>query len=136
LTYEAYLVNAAKLFEGKGAQVIISSATPNNVFESGTFSYSANRFLGYASDAAKNSGSTFIDHGQTTADAYKALGERASRRSFWDALNCLTGATTVNSFYPNDHTHTSPAGADVVAKAFAQGLKTSSSSLKNYVKGV
>lgn len=31
LTYYTYLVNAATLFQSKGASVIISSATPNNV---------------------------------------------------------------------------------------------------------
>ncbi|KAL9058177.1 MAG: hypothetical protein Q9162_001901 [Coniocarpon cinnabarinum] len=106
LTYEAYLVNAAKLFQSKGATVIISSATPNNVWETGTYTYSANRFVGYARDAAAATKSVFIDHGQSTADAYQKL-----------------GATTVDSFYPHDHTHTSPAGATVVAQAFVTALK-------------
>jgi rhamnogalacturonan acetylesterase len=74
LTYEAYLVNAANLFKSKGANVIISSATPNNVWESGTWSYSSGRFVTFAIDAAKATGSTFIDHGLTTANLYKTLG--------------------------------------------------------------
>lgn len=47
-TYYTYLVAAAKLFKSKGANVIISSSTPNNVCETGTCSYSAGRFTGYA----------------------------------------------------------------------------------------
>ena len=116
LTYEAYLVNAAKLFKAKGANVIISTATPNNVWETGTFTYSASRFVGYCEDAATASGSTFVDHGLYTADLYKQA-----------------GATTVDSYYPHDHTHTSPAGANVVARAFILALEATSSSLKNYI---
>ncbi|KAK1774028.1 hypothetical protein QBC45DRAFT_397474 [Copromyces sp. CBS 386.78] len=33
------------------------------------------------------------------------------------------GNTKTNSLYPSDHTHTSPEGADLVAKAFAQAVK-------------
>ena len=116
LTYEAYLVNAAKMFEAKGASVIISTATPDNPWETGTFTYSANRFVQYCKDAATATGATFVDHGQSTANAFQAL-----------------GATTVDSYYPNDHTHTSPAGANVVAKAFVDALVTTNSTLKNYV---
>lgn len=118
LTYTRYLTNAATLFRLKGANVIISSATPDNVWETGNYTYSANRFVGYAKDAAKELAAIFIDHGQTTANAYKKL-----------------GAQTVDSFYPHDHTHTSPAGAEVVAKAFVTGLEGTRSELKRYVQG-
>ena len=116
LTYEAYLVNAAKLFKAKGANVIISTATPDNPWETGTFTYSSNRFVGYCEDAAMASGSTFVDHGLYTADLFRKA-----------------GATTVDSYYPHDHTHTSPAGANVVARAFILALEATNSSLKNYI---
>jgi rhamnogalacturonan acetylesterase len=132
LTYEAYLVNAANLFKSKGANVIISSATPNNPWETGSFVYSTSRFTTFASDAAKNSGSTFIDHGTYTANKYKALGE-CGFGMLSHILMRIAGAATVDSYYPNDHTHTSPGGANVVAGAFIQGLEASSSTLKNYI---
>ncbi|KXT16182.1 hypothetical protein AC579_887 [Pseudocercospora musae] len=116
LTYYTYLVNAAELFQSKGAIVIISSATPNNVWETGDFSYSANRFVTYAMDAAADSGSTFLDHGLYTAQLYKTLGPDA-----------------VDAFYPNDHTHTSPEGANVVARAFVLALNATDSGLKDYI---
>ncbi|KZV75972.1 carbohydrate esterase family 12 protein [Peniophora sp. CONT] len=116
LTYEAYLANAAKTFKAKGANVLISSATPNNPWESGTFSYSAPRFVGYARDAATASGATFIDHGLYTAALYQKA-----------------GAATVDSYYPNDHTHTSPDGANLVARAFVLALEATSSTLANYI---
>lgn len=116
LTYEKYLANAANLFKSKGANVIISTATPNNPWESGTFSYSASRFVGYCQAAASATGATFVDHGLYTASLYQKA-----------------GATTVDSYYPHDHTHTSPAGATVVARAFVLALEATSSTLKNYV---
>jgi rhamnogalacturonan acetylesterase len=103
----------------KGAKVIISSPTPNNVWETGTWTYSASRFTTYCKSIASSIGSAaaFVDHGQYTANIYKTL-----------------GATTVNAFYPNDHTHTSPAGADHVAKAFVKGLLCGGSPLAAYAK--
>ncbi|KZV75977.1 carbohydrate esterase family 12 protein [Peniophora sp. CONT] len=116
LTYEAYLANAAKAFKAKGANVLISSATPNNPWESGTFSYAAPRFVGYARDAATASGATFVDHGLYLAVLFQEAGE-----------------ATVDSYYPNDHTHTSPAGADVVARAFVLALEATNSTLASYI---
>lgn len=40
------------------------------------------------------------------------------------------------SFYPNDHTHTSPTGADMTAKAFVQAIATAmngTTSLADYI---
>ena len=91
-------------------------ATPDNPWETGTFTYSANRFVGYAQDAATASGATFVDHGLYTAALFDKEGE-----------------ATVDSYYPNDHTHTSPAGANVVARAFILALEATSSPLNNYV---
>ena len=117
LTYQKYLANAAKTYIAKGANVIISSATPNNPWEGGSFSYSPNRFVGYAQDAASASGATFVDHGLYTASLYNRQ-----------------VAAVVNAYYPNDHTHTSPEGASTVARAFALALEPTNSTLKNYLK--
>ncbi|KAL9624076.1 MAG: hypothetical protein Q9160_001598 [Pyrenula sp. 1 TL-2023] len=118
-TFYTYLVNAAKLFQSKGATVIISTATPNNPWETGTFAYSGNRFVTYDQQAAQAVGAVLVDHGQACANVFKSLG---------------AGAT--DAFFPNDHTHTSPAGAQTVAKAFVTSLQGTSSNLKNYVKNV
>jgi len=116
LTYEAYLVNAAKKFTNLGAKVLISSATPNNLWESGTFGYTPDRFSGYAVDAAAEAGVVYVNHQQAVADTYEALG--------YDA---------VSAFYPNDHTHTSPAGADAVTAAFVDALRDTDSELVGYL---
>jgi len=117
LTYPAYLENAAQTFISLGASVILSSPTPDNPWETGTFTYTANRFTTYSQQAAAAVGATFVDHGTTTANAFQAL-----------------GASAVDAFFPHDHTHTSPAGAMVVEQAFITGLKTTNSTLKNFLK--
>lgn len=117
LTYPAYLENATRNLTSRGATVIISSPTPNNPWETGSFVYTPNRFTTYSHDsAAEFEEATFVDHGQLLANAYEEL-----------------GAAEVDSFYPIDHTHTSPEGADVAAQTFVRGLLCSESDLKGYV---
>lgn len=58
-----------------------------------------------------------MDHGQYLANEYIKL-----------------GATIVDSYYPIDHTHTSPTGANVVAAQFVKGLLCGGSALASYVK--
>ena len=41
---------------------------------------------------------------------------------------------TVDGYFPNDHTHTSPEGAEEVAKAFVRGVVCGGSLLGGYVK--
>lgn len=105
LTYYAYLRNAANSLKAKGANVIISSPTPDNPWETGTFTYTANRFTTMSQSVAKDTAETFIDHGQYVADRFDTLGD-----------------AVVTGYYPEDHTHTSPTGADVVAQTFIRGL--------------
>ncbi|OBT72619.1 hypothetical protein VF21_08375 [Pseudogymnoascus sp. 05NY08] len=117
-TYVFYLLQAGKLMTAKGAHVVIASPTPNNLWETGTWSYTAPRFTAYGRSVVTSLGSlaAFVDHGLYVANEYKAL-----------------GATAVNAFYPIDHTHTSPAGAESVAGQFVKGLKCGGSALSVYV---
>jgi rhamnogalacturonan acetylesterase len=116
LTFPAYLINAGKLMASKGAKVVYSSMTPNNIWE-GNGSYSPSRFTDYARQAAKAiSGATFIDHGKAVANAYRKLGKAAT-----------------NALYPQDHTHTSPRGAKVVADAFVAEVLADRNLLAQYV---
>ncbi|EMD61028.1 hypothetical protein GGP41_009952 [Bipolaris sorokiniana] len=109
-TYNWYLTEAGKKFIAKGAKVIVSSQTPNNPWESGSFQYTdGGRFVGYARDVAKALGSNamFVDHGKYTANMFKGLGKAGT-----DAL-----------FVAGDHTHTNAKGADAVAKAFFKAVQ-------------
>jgi rhamnogalacturonan acetylesterase len=121
-TYGHYIKAAAKAMTAKGAKVIISSQTPNNLWEGGKYSATPSRFVGYAAQASKDLGasSSFVDHFQAVANMYKKLGDSAT-----------------NALYPKDHTHTSPKGADLSAQAFAQAIKVAlngTTPLKPYLK--
>ncbi|KAF3036892.1 hypothetical protein E8E12_001479 [Didymella heteroderae] len=107
-TYNHYIEAGARALIAKGAKVVISSQTPNNLWEGGEYAAPAPRFVAYAAQAAKNvgAGASFVDHFQAVADMYEKLGSQAT-----------------NALYPKDHTHTSPAGADLSAQAFAEAVK-------------
>ncbi|KAI5201019.1 carbohydrate esterase family 12 protein [Aureobasidium subglaciale EXF-2481] len=116
-TFPYYLEQAAKSYVAKGAHVIISSQTPNNPDESGVFVGTPPRFVALAKTAATNAKVDYVDHSAYSYAAYKPL-----------------PVSTVNSYFPNDHTHTAPKGADLVAQAFVRGLVCGGSLLSNYVK--
>lgn len=89
--------------------------------ETGTFLYSPPRFVGYQKTVAKavGTGCTYVDHFNAVALMYEQLGN-----------------ATVNSYYPSDHTHTSPTGANLVAQAFVQAIATAengTTSLADYI---
>jgi rhamnogalacturonan acetylesterase len=107
LTYPAYLTNAGKALIAKGAKVIVSSPTPNNPWEGGSFSYAPGRFTTYSKAVAEALGENamFVDHGSYTASIFKTLGK-----------------AKVDAMFPNDHTHTSPQGADTVSGAFVKAV--------------
>ena len=68
--------------------------------------------------ANAGTGASFVDHGQYVANEFIKL-----------------GAAAVDAYYPIDHTHTSPAGANVVAGQFVKGvLCASGNPLASYVK--
>jgi len=120
-TYPTYLIEASQMFLSKGAQVVLSSPTPDNPWETGTFTYAPDRFTFFSWLSATELGGTdagvyFVPHGQYTAQAMENL-----------------GAAVVNANYPVDHTHTSPFLASVVAQAFVLGLKCGTSGLMDFV---
>ena len=118
LTFPAYITAAVKNYTSLGARVVVSSQTPDNPWETGTFVYSPNRFTTYANQSAQGfAHAKFVDHGQLVANEFEKLGE-----------------TEVDSFYPNDHTHTAPKGSDIVAQTFVRGVVCSQSFLKRHVK--
>ncbi|KAI0479246.1 rhamnogalacturonan acetylesterase [Xylariaceae sp. FL0804] len=110
-TFVYYVTQAARLMRARGASVVLSTQTPNNLAETGVFDEERPRFVGYQRTAAEVLGAddpegvSFVDHFQAVADMYEAMGVAAT-----DAL------------YPNDHTHTSPRGAALSAQAFARAV--------------
>ncbi|KAF9270623.1 SGNH hydrolase [Marasmius fiardii PR-910] len=103
-------------YEIQGSHPCCVLGTPSNDWFNGEI-VAGPRFVGYAQTAASRTGATYIDHYDYTAQAHNKLGQSA-----------------VAPFFPVDHTHTSPAGANVAAKAFVRGIFFSSSALKSKVK--
>jgi len=114
-SFAFYIENAVAALLQKGAIPIISSQTPDNIWTNGAIA-PPNRFVTYAQSIGTRRSITYVDHYAYTASAFDALGE-----------------TQTTTFYPNDHLHTSPAGALVVAEAFVRGLLCGNNSLKTKV---
>ncbi|KAH8846856.1 hypothetical protein MCOR27_007700 [Pyricularia oryzae] len=121
-TFVFYYIQAAKLMLAKGATVVLSSQTPNNLWEGGQYGSGAPRFVGYVATAQRalaDSRVTQVDHFTATARMYLKLGNAAT-----------------NALYPRDHTHTSVKGADLNAQSFAQAVAqglNGTTSLKNLI---
>lgn len=115
-TFPQYLEWASANITAKGAHVVISSQTPNNPDETGVFVASPPRFVALAELTAKVEKVDYVDHNAYTYAAYKPL-----------------SVAEVDSFFPMDHTHTAPKGADLVSQAFVRGLVCGNSTLKAYV---
>ncbi|KAF2236549.1 carbohydrate esterase family 12 protein [Viridothelium virens] len=119
-TFNHYLEEASQLYSAKGAHVIISSQTPDNPWETGTFNGAASRFVQYANDTAATLGTSvasYVNHFGYVSARFKSL-----------------GATVVDGYYPVDHTHTSTAGANTVSQAFVKGVVCGGSYLSAHVK--
>lgn len=101
--------------QAKGAIPIVSSQTPDNIWTNGVIG-AGPRFVGYAQTSASRTGVTYVDHYDYVAQAYDRLGQ-----------------TATTAFYPVDHTHTTPAGANVVAQAFVRGLLCGNSALRSRI---
>ncbi|KAG6868872.1 hypothetical protein C0993_008620 [Termitomyces sp. T159_Od127] len=114
-TFTFYLQNAITALQAKGAIPIVSSQTPDNIW-SGNVIAAGPRFVGYAELVGQRTGAVYVDHYDYVAQAYNTFGQ-----------------TTVTTWYPLDHTHTSPTGANVVAQAFIRGLLCGSGTLKSKV---
>ncbi|KAK7058415.1 hypothetical protein VNI00_002049 [Paramarasmius palmivorus] len=114
-TYPYYIQNAVNAFKAKGAIPIVSSQTPSNYWTGNSIS-AGPRFVEYAKTSASRTGASYIDHYAYVAQAYNRIGQ-----------------STVNTYFPNDQTHTSPTAANVVAQAFVRGLLCSSNNLKSKV---
>ncbi|TDL15679.1 rhamnogalacturonan acetylesterase RgaE [Rickenella mellea] len=114
-TYNFYIQNAINTLASLGVKTVVSSVTPDNIWPLGPGT--GDRFVGYASLAASRTGADYVDHYDYVVEAFEALGE-----------------PEVNTFFPNNqHLHTSPAGAAVVAQAFVKGLSCGTSELTSHL---
>ena len=106
-SYGWYLRRYIADARAKGATAIVLSPIPRNIWTpDGKVARSGGDYGLWASQAAKAGGASFVDLNAIIADKYDAL-----------------GADKVKAFFPGDHTHTSPQGAEMNAGAVVEGLR-------------
>lgn len=106
-SYGWYMSKYVADTKAKGATAIVLSPIPRNIWTAdGKVARNSGDYGLWASEAAKAGGASFVDLNAIIADKYDAL-----------------GAEKVKAFFPGDHTHTSPQGAEFNAASVVQGLK-------------
>jgi rhamnogalacturonan acetylesterase len=120
-TYGWYLRKYIDETKAKGATPALLTLTIRNIWTSGPDSKPhMERDMGYTAllqQVARQEHIQLIDMATLEADAYEKL-----------------GPTATAPFFPRDHTHTSPEGAERNAEAVAQALRLAKSPLAAYLK--
>jgi rhamnogalacturonan acetylesterase len=106
-TYGWYLRKMIADTRAKGARPVLLSLTVRNIWKDGHVERGSGKFSQWAAEIAKSQNVEFIDLTRIIADRYEELGQ--------EKVQALFGA---------DHTHTSPAGAELNAELVVAGLKT------------
>lgn len=90
----------------KGATPIVLSLTVRNIWSGAAVERGSGKFGQWSEEIAKAAGVTFLDVTDAIADRYEQMGPEK-----------------VKELFPEDHTHTSPAGADLNASLVVAALK-------------
>ncbi len=106
-SYGWYLRRYIADAKSKGATPVVLSPIPRNIWKDGKVARSANDYGKWAAESAKAAGVPFVDLNELVARRYEQLGEEKVKTEFF-------GAT--------DHTHTTPAGAEVNAEIVAKAV--------------
>jgi lysophospholipase L1-like esterase len=102
--------------KAKGAHPIVVSLTVRNIWQDGRVERGSGHFSQWLQDVAEAEKVPFVDLTNIIADTYEKLGQ-----------------DKVKDFFPVDHTHTSPAAADLNARLVVAGLKGIRSPLVKYL---
>jgi rhamnogalacturonan acetylesterase len=94
--------------KAKGAIPIVLSPIPRNIWQDGKVVRASSDYGKWAAEIAKSEGAFFIDLNELVARRYDALGPHKVKELY----------------FGEDHTHTTPAGAQVNAEAVVEGLKS------------
>src|SRR5436305_15263896 len=103
--------------KAKGATPIVLSLTVRNIWENDKVERGAGRFGEWSAAISKSQNVAFIDLTTIVANKYEAMGQ-----------------DKVKELFATDHTHTSPAGAELNAASVVAGIKgLKNSPLVNYL---
>jgi len=104
-TFGWYMRKYAADARAKGATPIICSLVPRNDWKDGKVLRGSESYAKWAREAAEAEHVLFIDLNDLIARRYETLGE-----------------AKVKGFFPDEHTHTNAAGADVNAQCVVEGI--------------
>jgi lysophospholipase L1-like esterase len=105
-TYGWYMRKFIADAKAKGAHPIVLSLTVRNIWKDGRVERGPGRYGEWAAEVARSEGVPFVDLTNIIADEYERLGQEK-----------------VKELFGPDHTHTSPAGAELNASLVVAGLK-------------
>ncbi|HSE33673.1 MAG TPA: alpha/beta hydrolase fold domain-containing protein [Pyrinomonadaceae bacterium] len=116
-TYGWYLRKMIADVKSKGATPIVLSLTVRNIWRDGHVERGSGKFSEWAAEIAKSQNVEFIDLTTIIANRYEEIGQER-----------------VKELFGPDHTHTSPAGAELNAALVVYGIqKMKPSPLKRYL---
>ncbi len=104
-TYGWYLRRFIADAKAKGVTPVLLSLTVRNIWKDGKVERGSGKFGQWAAEVARAEGVAFLDLTNIVADKYEAMGQER-----------------VGELFGGDHTHTSPAGAELNAAAVVEGL--------------
>ncbi len=107
-TYGWYLRKMISEAQARGATVIVCSPVPRQRWKDGHIVRTSD-YAQWAEELARDTRATFVNLNELVARRYEKLGQSAVARLF-----------------PSDNTHTNREGAEIIAAAVAEGLRTSS----------
>lgn len=117
-TFGWYLRKMIADVKAKRGVPVISGMVPRNYW-TGDKLQSDWPFANYAKQVAQAAGVLYVDHTKYSVAKFQAL-----------------GPTKAKTYFPNDNTHTNPAGAIINADAFIQAIKCGGSNkLQQYLNG-
>jgi lysophospholipase L1-like esterase len=118
-TFGWYLRKYVTDAKAKGATPIVCSLIPRNDWKDGHVVRAGNSYAGFAGEVARQEGVAFIDLNEIIAREYEAEGQ----------------VKVTAKYFLNEHTHTTPAGAELNAACVVEGVKAlKDCPLANYLK--
>jgi xylan 1,4-beta-xylosidase len=115
-TFGWYMRKMIEDTKAKGAVPIVLSLTVRNIWKDGRVERGSGKFGQWAAEVANSEKVLFIDLTKLIADKYEEFGEEK-----------------VKALFGPDHTHTSPAGAELNATLVVEGIKGLKSPLKSFL---
>jgi rhamnogalacturonan acetylesterase len=106
-TYGWYMKKFVTDSKAKGATPIVLSQIPRNIWQDGKVERVASTYGAWAAEVAQSQGAFFIDLNDIVAKQYEELGP--------EKVKAL--------YFLEDHTHTTPAGAQLNAASVVAGLR-------------